>query len=254
MTRPPQAVPVLTYHSIDPSGSVVSMHPALFREQMQWLASRGYGAITATELFDAWEGAASPPERPIVITFDDALGNVATEALPIMNALGFRATVFVVSGTIGEHNDWPEQGGGIPRLPLLSRDGLSELVAVGFEIGSHSNRHRRLTGLSPSELAGEVIDSKRALEDRLGAAVNAFAYPFGDVDGAARSLASCHYRGAFGTRLGIAGAGDDRFELPRVDMYYLRHPAGFRRFDTTIGRWYLRARAAGRRLRAVTSG
>src|SRR5436190_13149483 len=69
--RVPSRVPVLTYHSLDESGSVISIAPSVFRDQMQALAARGFTGVTVGQLVDAWNGAATLPERPVVLTFDD---------------------------------------------------------------------------------------------------------------------------------------------------------------------------------------
>lgn len=250
---PHRGIPVLTYHSLDESGSVISMRPGLFRQQMLLLSARGYRAITASELLDIWERGEALPTRTVVLTFDDAMENFATHALPLLGELGFRATIFAVSSTVGQYNDWPEPAPGIPQIPLLSREALSGLVAMGFEVGAHSTRHRRLTRLSSSELQEEVVSCKHQLEDQLGVAVSSFAYPYGAVSPAARALVATHYRAGFGTSLGLTTHTQDRYNLPRVEMYYFRQPAAFRLLGSFAGGMYLGARAAGRRLRAATA-
>ncbi len=244
-------VPLLTYHSLDESGSVISVRPALFREQMLQLAARGYRVITVTELLELWDGGGALPERTVVLTFDDAMANFATHALPLLSDLGFRATIYAVSARLGEQNDWPEPAPGIPRTPLLSREALLDLVASGFEVGAHSRRHQRLPRLASSELFEEVVSCKHELEDQLGIAISSFAYPYGAVSPKARALASAHYRSAVGTSLGLAKQTDDRYDLKRVEMYYLRQPAAFKLLGTFAGELYLSARAAGRGLRAA---
>ena len=248
----PDGLPVLTYHSLDESGSVISMRPALFREQMLALAERGYRAITVTELLDIWDGGGALPTRTVVLTFDDAVENLATHALPLLGDLGFRATIYVVSARLGEYNDWPEPARGIPRLPLLSREALLDMLASGFEVGAHTRRHLRLPRLASAQLFDEVVSCKHELEDQLGIAVSSFAYPYGAVSPEARKLASAHYRSAVGTSLGLTTPQHDRFDLPRVEMYYFRQPAAFKLLGTFAGRLYLSARAAGRGLRAAT--
>lgn len=61
------------------------------------------------------------------------------------------------------------------------RLGRDELVAVyaGFEIANHSLTHPSLTDLSPVDLAREVGDSRRLLQDWFQQPVRGFCYPFG---------------------------------------------------------------------------
>ena len=40
---------ILTYHSLDDSGSVISTPPSLFRRQMEYLAGRGIPVVTLAE-------------------------------------------------------------------------------------------------------------------------------------------------------------------------------------------------------------
>jgi peptidoglycan/xylan/chitin deacetylase (PgdA/CDA1 family) len=243
------AVPILTYHSLDDSGSVISVTPAAFRAHVRSLADRGFSGIPLGRLLDGWEGRASLPPRSVVLTFDDAFRNFAEAARPVLESHGFSATVFAVAGRAGATNDWPGQLAAVPRLPLLSAAELRELAAAGFEIGSHGLTHAALDGLSPADAEREVVGSKRALEDALGRSVEVLAYPYGRSDAFVRTLAAAHYRASCGVEMAAARPGCDRHHLPRIDVYYLRRPGLFRTLGTPVGRGYLALRAAGRRLR-----
>lgn len=240
---------ILTYHSLDTSGSVISVSPPAFRRHMEALARRGIQAVTLAELAEAWENGGPLTERPVVLTFDDGFLNVAEHAAPVLSRLGFRATIFAVSGHCGGHNDWPSQSPQVPRMPLLSFPQLRDLASAGFEIGSHGCRHAPLDRVSPAEAETEIAGSRRALEDGLGGAVTSFAYPYGRADAASRALVRTHYRAACSTELAAAGVWEDRHFLSRVDVYYVRPPALFERLDSAAGRAYLSARGLGRRLR-----
>ena len=246
----PQRVPVLTYHSLDESRSVISTEPVVFREQMHALADRGFTGIAAGSLVDAWDGDAALPERPVVLTFDDGFANVLDYAAPVLADLKFSATIYVVSGLCGKTNDWPEQAADIPRMPLLSWSSLADLSTGGFEMGAHSVTHRQLTRLARPEVEREVLDSKAMIEQRLGRAVKTFAYPFGLVSPDAYAAARAGYRAAMGTVLGVARRSDDRHRIARVDMYYFRERGMFRLFGTAAGRAYLGVRGLGRAVRA----
>jgi peptidoglycan/xylan/chitin deacetylase (PgdA/CDA1 family) len=244
------AVPILTYHSLDNSGSITSVAPRDFREHMHILAQRGFAAISLSELLDAWDGPGKLPAHPVVLTFDDGFANLLEHAVPILSELNFHATVFVVSGRCGETNDWPNQAPNIPRLPLLSWPELAQLATAGFEIGAHSLTHRPLTKLPHLEAAREIIESKAIIEDRLGQAVQSFAYPFGMFTDGHYEIVRSHFRGACSTKLKRAKPTHDRHCLPRLDVYYLRRPIFFRLFETLAGRTYLASRSVGRKMRS----
>lgn len=242
-------MPILTYHSLDDSGSVVSVSPAAFRSHMDWLRARGSSGIALGRLLDGWEGRAPLPARPVVLTFDDAFRNFAEVGRPVLESCGFGATVFAVAARCGGLNEWPGQLARIPRLPLLSAAELRELSAAGFEIGSHGLTHAPLDALPPAEAEREVVGSKRALEDALGRPVDLLAYPYGRSGAAVKALAAAHYRAACGVVLATARSASDRHALPRIDAYYVRRPRVFRTLGTPLGRGYLAVRAAGRALR-----
>ena len=60
----------------------------------------------------------------------------------------------------------------------------------------------------------------------IGRPCRLLAYPYGSAEPRVRSAAARRYDAAFGTRLAYASAADDRFDIARIDAYYLRSPAG----------------------------
>lgn len=246
-----RSVPILTYHSLDGTGSVISVHPEVFRSQMRSLREWGFQGIRVTDLLDAWDGKAGLPPRPVVLTFDDGFRNVLEQGAPVLTELGFRATIFAVAGHCGGKNDWPTDPPGIPRLPLLSWSELRDLVGAGFEVGAHTMTHPRLPEIPPEQAEREIVASGESLQQRLGRAVDSFAYPYGLVDRATRAVVAAHYRGACGVEMAEARSTDDWFELRRIDMYYYRKMSLFGLWGTPLGTAYLRLRALGRTCRAA---
>lgn len=239
-------VPILTYHSLDASGSVISVAPDAFAEHMRLLRERGFTGIALETLLDAWDGNGSLPERPVVLTFDDGFRNVLEHGVPVLQSCGFSGTVFIVTGWCGRTCDWPGQGQGIPRLPLLSWDEIDEVAAAGLELAPHTVGHCHLPELSAEEARREMVDAQQALQDRLGRRISSFAYPYGDLDEAVTEMAREHFRGAVSVRMATARPGDDRLLLPRLDVFYFRDPAVFRLLGTARGALYLGARRLAR--------
>jgi peptidoglycan/xylan/chitin deacetylase (PgdA/CDA1 family) len=248
-----RAVPILTYHSLDDSGSVISTPPSVFRRQMQILHEKGFQALRLEDAVAAWTTGDPLPARPVVLTFDDGFRNVLEHAAPVLGELGFGATVFVVAGHCGGKNDWYGQISEVPILPLLTWTEVRQLADAGFGIGSHSSQHGRLDRLSGADAEAEVAGSKKALEDRLGRPVTTFAYPYGLAGEAARRLVAANYAAACSVELGVAREDDDRHWLRRVEMFYFTNPSVFRLFGTPLGAAYLGLRGLARSARAFTT-
>jgi peptidoglycan/xylan/chitin deacetylase (PgdA/CDA1 family) len=131
-----------------------------------------------------------PPSSPVVVvTFDDAYGSVLDIAFPIVAELGLRATVFVPTDFAGAQGlmSWPgiDHWLGTPHeaeLRCLTWAELSQLADAGWEIGSHTCSHPRLTRVADERLRAELVESRAACERHLGRACRSIAYPYGDVD------------------------------------------------------------------------
>lgn len=81
--------------------------------------------------------------------------------------------------------DPPEKGP--PENLMLDWDGARELLAQGFEIGSHSNDHAILSAETPTDQSNNLVAAASRLSDELGAAIPSLAYPnggLGDYDAA----------------------------------------------------------------------
>jgi peptidoglycan-N-acetylglucosamine deacetylase len=74
---------------------------------------------------------------------------------------------------------WPVE---TPAYPLQPSSVSAELIAGGMEIGSHSMTHPDLRKLTETELAWELGESKRRLEDHCGEEISSFCYPCGYHD------------------------------------------------------------------------
>lgn len=237
---------VLTYHSIDGSGSVISVGPDRFRKHMELLASREVPVVSLQRLVQ------EPCAEGVAITFDDGFENFASEAWPALRDHGFPVTLFVVSGWVGRDNGWDAEDARIPRLPLLDWDGLSALVGEGVTVGSHTRSHPRLTDLDEERLLEELVASRSDIEGKMGAAPESLAYPYGDVDaGVVSAAAEAGYSVAVTTELGSLPEGGLRaLELPRLDAYYLAKPGVMEAWGTPTFTRYMGFRRAARRVRS----
>lgn len=240
-------IPVLTYHSIDDSGSPVSIAPTEFRRHMHALASAGWLALSIDD-FLRGHREGRWPARSFVLTFDDGYRNVVDHALPAARECGFQGTVFVAVDRVGGTMAGPLEPSWTPAAPLLDWSGLRDVASAGWSVASHACSHRRLPALAAAEIAGELARARAVIEDRIGAPVRALAYPYGAASLEVERLAAMHYVAAFGTRLAYVTEASRAMHLERIDAYYLRGlPAG--RLDGALVRLYLSARRAGRAIR-----
>jgi peptidoglycan/xylan/chitin deacetylase (PgdA/CDA1 family) len=236
---------ILTFHSIDRSGSVISYDPDLFRARMEALAESGPTVVPLAECL----------RQPgtIAVTFDDGFGNFATDAWPVLRGLRIPATLFVVTGRVGARNSWDQPGVRVPDLPLLDWPELRELAQEGVELGAHSHTHADLTGLQGEQLAEEFELPLRLIEERVGKKPRAFAYPYGKVDAQARARGAALYETACGTAMGYWNGQGDVHDLPRLDAYYLRGAAGPADVLSVRCRRWMAARGFARRVRSGLS-
>jgi peptidoglycan/xylan/chitin deacetylase (PgdA/CDA1 family) len=175
---------VLCYHAVSESWPAsLAVTPTQLRQQLEWLVERGYRGAT---FYDAV--ISRPSRRTLVVTFDDAFLSVFELAYPVLSALGLPATVFVVTDFAddGRPLQWP----GIEHwrsaydgeLRGLTWRQLEQLAGSGWEIGSHTCTHARLTQLSDEPLARELRESRAACEGALGRPCRSLAYPYSDFD------------------------------------------------------------------------
>jgi peptidoglycan/xylan/chitin deacetylase (PgdA/CDA1 family) len=237
-------LPILTYHAIDATGSVISTDPSWFAETLDALVGAGFRAWDLGE----WIARGRPEvDRGFALTFDDGLRSILDVA-DVLARHRVPATVFLVTDRMGKDSDWPGQPRAISRAPLLSWSDLDALAAAGFRFAAHGRTHRRLDRCDDITLERELRGSRDAIEQRLGRPCRLLAYPYGLASARVRRAARRHFDAAFGTRLDVATAADDPYHLSRVETHYLRSRRVLDRFLSGRARPWLRRR---RLLRAV---
>jgi peptidoglycan/xylan/chitin deacetylase (PgdA/CDA1 family) len=215
---------VLCYHAISdtwPSPAAVS--EAALASQLQHLIRRGYRPL---RLAEALEGGAP---RAMAVTFDDAYVSTLDAGLPILERLGVPATVFVPtdSANAGSPMAWSELGQWVGteherELRCMSWDQLRKLVERGWEVGSHTCSHARLTEIGEERALGELRRSREACEEQLQRPCASLAYPFGSYDSSVMELAAAAgYRTAvtLDERIAAPLRGRGPLEVPREAIY-----------------------------------
>src|SRR5690349_10903105 len=140
-------LPILTYHrllaqaptkNVDPHRISVSQDQ--FRTHLRWLKRLGYRTLGLTDYVRSLQRGEVVPARSFAITFDDGYEEVLTLGLPVLQEMGYTATVFAVPGQLGGTNVWDDRN-----AKLLTADQLRTLDQRGMTIGAHTCQHVHLS-------------------------------------------------------------------------------------------------------------
>ncbi|HXH08791.1 MAG TPA: polysaccharide deacetylase family protein [Alphaproteobacteria bacterium] len=197
---------ILMYHDLsDAPDQVPAGHrpyvldTSTFRRQVQAMTATQLPTLTVVQ----WCSASRPP-RALVLTFDDGHVSNHDAALPMLIEHRLRATFFITVGRIGtgETMDWQQ---------------IRALHAAGMEIGSHTLTHRPPATLNDAQLRYELHESRRILEDGLGAPVTSVSSPTGFFNLRMCSIArEVGYHALCCGQVGLAADHGDPFSLKRV--------------------------------------
>jgi peptidoglycan/xylan/chitin deacetylase (PgdA/CDA1 family) len=234
---------VLCYHAVSPTwAAALAVTPDALERQLSMLVDRGFTGATFTD------AVVRPPHpRTLAVTFDDGFLSVLERAQPILARLGLVGTVFVPTAFMERRQpltwngtarweDTPSAG----ELEGMDWDDLRSLAGRGWEIGSHTCTHPRLTQLDQHAAYAQLLESRLECERRLGARCTAIAYPYGDVD--ARVADAAREAGyAAAARLSSSLMPRGPLQWPRIGIYQ----------GDAEWRFRLKANAAIRRIRAT---
>ena len=215
-------IPILVYHQIaeaPPKGSPfrsLYVAPAAFARQMAMLQLLGYRGLSMDALTPYLRG--EQQGKVVGITFDDGYQNNLTHALPVLQARGFSATCYAVSGKAGQTNSW-DASLGIAQTALMTQAEMAAWTAGGQAIGSHTRHHVDLLATADAQCEQEMHQDQTALQTITGQPVRHFCYPYGryaprHVDMASRT----GFVTATTTQRSRCLPGASFLELPRVPV------------------------------------
>ena len=205
-------LPILMYHYVrtppsmktDLLGYKLSVSPADFLAQMDWFSLHGFHPVDFNDVRAYFAGRQPLPANPVVITLDDGYADLYTTAFPILAAHGFKAVAYIVSGFVGA-----------PRYVNAAQ--VVQMDENGIQIASHTVDHADLARLSYAATMGELVDSKRALENLVGHAVLDFAYPSGQFNATTvAAVQRAGYDTAVTTMFSVDHSAADRYLWTRV--------------------------------------
>lgn len=224
-------VPVLMYHRVGPvrdrSDSRYCVTASRFAAQMLTLKRQGHRAVPVDALV-AWLSGGPPlNEGDFVLTFDDGYLGVLEHALPVLEAVAWPCTVFLVTARLGGRDDWPRNDGvaaGSHRL--LDAEQILDMQRRGCTFYSHTRTHNALTALNDAALSSELQGSREAIRALTGHDGHYLAYPYGRVDDRVEAAArAAGYTAAFSTRPGFNRCDVNPMRIRRLDVWGSDTPA-----------------------------
>lgn len=191
-------VPVLMYHHIQPEAEAqakgqksLTVDSGEFDNQMGYLTSHGYSAITSLQLVEALINHSGLPSKSIVITMDDGYSDIYQYAYPILQKYHIIANLMIPTGLIGG-------------VDYLSWGQLEEMAHSGLAyVGDHTWSHYAITSGSDDKIKFEIDTAKQQLQDHTGQNVNIFTYPYGAINN--RAIAALRQSGIVGAFSEIPG-------------------------------------------------
>lgn len=200
------AAAVLMYHRFgEDSLPATNIRLEQFRDHLRILATEGYAVLPLPEVVDALRTGRALPDKAVAITVDDAFASVYEQAWPLLREAGYPLTLFVSTQVVGAPG-------------YMTWEQIRALAADGVTIGAHGHAHGHMPAQSPEAQAADMATALALLEQHLGHRPALFAYPYGETDSAALTLArDLGFAAAFGQHSGVATAGD-LYYLPRFAL------------------------------------
>lgn len=146
--------------------------------------------VCAAFTLSAASAVAAPPDKLVVLTFDDSVASHATVVAPLLKKFGFGATFFITEGFDFATN----------KTQYMTWEQIKGLHDAGFEIGNHTRHHKGVTGQKSEDLNADIA----YIEDQCAAhgipRPTSFCYP-----GYTSSAAAVEVLRARGYRFARAG-------------------------------------------------
>ena len=207
----------LSYHIINRAISdSIAIAEEDFEQQLAYLHTHDYTALSLEQAIADLDGDRQAPQRSVLVTFDDGYADTLHVALPRLQAYGMRATLFVITGYIGQSNRWNTRA--CYDVQHMTWDELRLWYENGCDVGGHSHLHHCMTRLSLEELQETVEQNKHLLEQETGSAPRAFAYPYGRFNRAVIDVVRQHYELAFATDGGTWNARVNHYAINRLTV------------------------------------
>ncbi len=222
------AVTVLMYHHLLPRGEVgkydgnsIVTYVEEFEKQLDFLCEQGYHTVTPAQVEAFFCEGKSLPDKAVLLTFDDGYLSNAVYAYPRLKERKMCATVFLVTGHLGE----PGQTFSPAFVQMMDEETVKNTADV-FTFACHTDDLHKmqdgvaaLCGTDETARAADLQKSLAFLSTIPGSSQTVFAYPYGAYnDKVKESLTQAGFRLAFRASEGVATADSDWLALPRFPV------------------------------------
>lgn len=205
--------PILMYHYVselpadaDEIRTNLTVTPAIFQQQMEYLAAEGYTPLSLYEIDQALRWGMPLPENPVVLTFDDGHIDHYTHVFPVLQEFGFTGTFFIIT-------DFADAN----RPQYLNWQQIQEMAQAGMHMESHTKSHVDLRNRTYDFLVYEILGSIESLQHHIQRPIGIFAYPAGRYDNTTlQILQTTPILRAVTTQPGTRLTTDNTLELPRM--------------------------------------
>jgi len=171
-----KGIPVLMYHRIWPGRQDgLTLTPEQLRAQWLYLKEAGYRTLSMQEFLSISSGQQAKTGKEVLLTFDDGYHNNLTHVYPLLQELGWCATIFIIADTLdgtatppGEEIDRKLT---VAELRSMSRDHI--------QLGLHGYHHENFSKCTAAEIGEILLQSFKAFEDQGIIFERVLAYPYG---------------------------------------------------------------------------
>lgn len=183
---------------------------AAFDNHLDYLKTNNFTVLTFGAAVDyIHDPTQAYIEKVACITVDDGYKTFKSNALPILNKYGFKATVFINSESVGggAYMDW---------------EALRQVNQEGIEIGNHSHSHAYFLNTPADKRIGffkkDLQICQEEINTYLGFYPDIFAYPYGEFDLEMKSiLKELGFKAAAAQNSGVMYQNDN-YAIPRFPM------------------------------------
>ncbi len=229
----PRGVSILCYHNVSETRihafRLYILSPEKFAGQMRWLCSHGYQAVSMDQVHAYLTRGEPLPEKPVMITFDDAYEDLTAHATPLLAELGLHHVHFINSGKLGRTSDWVDNA---PKLPIMSIEAagnLQERFGEVVDLQAHGKDHLSFEDIDRDATLTQVEHCFEELTPLNNRPINYLAYPYGEYREETPDLMrQLGIRCSFTVDQGLCRPGQDLQLLPRVEVFGHDFPIDFR--------------------------
>ena len=193
---PRREVPVLAWHGITPRADGYSTSQRAFARQLALLKQQGYTTISMRQWADFRAGRTHGlPAKPILLTFDDGRLDSYRGADAVLQRMGMRAAMFVITGEIEKKSPFYLTWAELHRMQASGRWDVEPHAHEGHRMLTVSadgkqepfyaaRRYTRSQGRETlqdweARVSDDLLTLRRRFAEQ-GIKPHAFAVPFGD--------------------------------------------------------------------------